>query len=183
MIKRQYKQYTKEFKLEAIRLAEESDRPVTQVARELGLRVNQLYKWRTPLEAKQNGAFMGKCSAKDKGTEIRRLKKALAASQEENEFLKKGGVLCEEPAMRYAVIHRHHNQHSVRMMCRATGVSRSGYYDWVGRLVSRRTQRHQKLTEKIRYFHQVRRGSPRIREELLESGERVRENTVAIACG
>ena len=42
MSKRQYKTYSKEFKLEAIRLADESDKPVTQVARELGLRVNQI---------------------------------------------------------------------------------------------------------------------------------------------
>ena len=42
MSKRQHKTYSKEFKLEAIRLADESDKPVTQVARELGLRVNQI---------------------------------------------------------------------------------------------------------------------------------------------
>jgi transposase len=44
MAKRPYPKYSKEFKVEAIRLAEESDKPVTQVARELGLRVNQIYK-------------------------------------------------------------------------------------------------------------------------------------------
>ena len=85
--------------------------------------------------------------------------------------------------MRYTVIHKHRSQYAVRMMCRAMGVSRSGYYDWVSRPVSRRAQRHQALTEKIRYFHQVSRetyGSPRIRKDLLESGERVGENTVAL---
>ena len=50
MSKRAYKTYTKEFKVEAIRLAEESDQPMTQVARKLGLRVNQIYKWRKQLE-------------------------------------------------------------------------------------------------------------------------------------
>ena len=92
MSKRQYKTYSKEFKLEAIRLADESDKPVTQVARELGLRVNQIYKWRKQLEEKQKGAVSGKQAATDKDAEIRRLKKALAASQEENEFLKKTAV-------------------------------------------------------------------------------------------
>ena len=85
--------------------------------------------------------------------------------------------------MRYTVIHKHRSQYAVRMMCRAMGVSRSGYYDWVSRPVSRRAQHHQALTEKIRYFHQVSRetyGSPRIRKDLLESGERVGENTVAL---
>ncbi len=92
MNKRACKTYTKEFKLEAIRLADKSDKPVTQVARELGLRVNQIYKWRKQLEEKQGSAFSGKRAAKDKDAEIRRLKKALAASQEENEFLKKTAV-------------------------------------------------------------------------------------------
>ena len=85
--------------------------------------------------------------------------------------------------MRYTAIHKHRSQCAVRMMCRAMGVSRSGYYDWVSRPVSQRAQRHQALTEKIRYFHQVSRetyGSPRIRKDLLESGERVGENTVAL---
>ncbi len=94
MSKRAYKIYTKEFKLEAIRLADETDKPVTQVARELGLRVNQIYKWKEQLNMKQEGAFpgKGKATAKDKDAEIQRLRKALAASQEENEFLKKTAV-------------------------------------------------------------------------------------------
>ncbi|BFM49947.1 transposase [Marinomonas sp. THO17] len=41
-----YNAYTKEFKLEAIRLMETSDKPAADVARELGLRRNQLYKWK-----------------------------------------------------------------------------------------------------------------------------------------
>ena len=94
MSKRAYKTYSKEFKVEAIRLADESDKPVTQVARELGLRVNQIYKWRVQLKEKQNGAFSGAGTGTGTGkdAEIRRLKKALAASLEENEFLKKTAV-------------------------------------------------------------------------------------------
>lgn len=85
--------------------------------------------------------------------------------------------------MRYAAIYQYHAQYPVRMMCRAMSVSRSGYYDWRGRPESTRARRHRGLTEKIRYFHQVSRetyGSPRIREDLLESGEQVGENTVAL---
>lgn len=96
MNKRAYKTYSKEFKLEAIRLAEASDNTVTQVARELGLRVNQIYKWKKQLEEKQDDAFSGKRGQtpkdRDKDAEIQRLKKALADSQEENAFLKKTAV-------------------------------------------------------------------------------------------
>ena len=97
MSNRKYQKYSREFKLEAIRLAEVSDKPVTQVARELGLRVNQIYKWKKQLEEKKDGAFSGKpgrpAKDQDKDAEIRRLKKALADSQEENEFLKKTAML------------------------------------------------------------------------------------------
>jgi len=41
-----YKTYTKEFKLEALRLMEESDKTPTEIAMQLGLRRNQLYKWK-----------------------------------------------------------------------------------------------------------------------------------------
>jgi transposase len=39
-----YKTFTKEFKLEAVRLMKESDRPALEIALELGVRRNQLYK-------------------------------------------------------------------------------------------------------------------------------------------
>ena len=41
-----YTTYSKEFKLEAIRLMNESERPASQIAMELGIRRNQLYKWK-----------------------------------------------------------------------------------------------------------------------------------------
>jgi putative transposase len=81
------------------------------------------------------------------------------------------------------VIHRYRHQHSVRMMCRLLGVSRSGYHAWVDRPESARSQRHCSLTEKIRHFHQASRetyGAPRIHQDLQETGERVGENTVAL---
>lgn len=96
MSDKKYQAYSREFKLEAIRLAGASDKPVTQVARELGLRVNQIYKWKKQLEEKKDSAFTGQpgrpANDQNKDAEIRRLKKALAESQEENEFLKKTAI-------------------------------------------------------------------------------------------
>lgn len=43
------KTFTLEFKLESVRQMEESDRPASEIARELGIRRNQLYKWREQL--------------------------------------------------------------------------------------------------------------------------------------
>ena len=59
MSREPYKTYSREFKLEAIRLAEQSDKTVTQISRELGLRTNQIYKWKQQLEVHSSKAFPG----------------------------------------------------------------------------------------------------------------------------
>ena len=51
--------YTKEFKLEALRLMAETSRPASEIARELGVRRNQLYKWQEEFKAKGDLAFRG----------------------------------------------------------------------------------------------------------------------------
>jgi transposase len=42
MERKDYKRYSREFKLEAVRLASLSEKPKAQIARDLGIRVNQL---------------------------------------------------------------------------------------------------------------------------------------------
>ena len=89
---KKYQRYSKEFKLEAIRLAESSDRPVTAVARELGIRVNQIYKWKQQLTDKHDDAFPGQGKRLGKEAELARLRKALALAHEENAILKKAAA-------------------------------------------------------------------------------------------
>ena len=43
---RKRSQFTREFKQEAVRLLEEGNKPAAELARELGIRRNQLYKWK-----------------------------------------------------------------------------------------------------------------------------------------
>ena len=38
--------FSREFKLEAVRLLDEGKKPPAELARELGIRRNQLYKWK-----------------------------------------------------------------------------------------------------------------------------------------
>ena len=49
------KRFTKEFKLEALRLMKESGKPSADVARELGIRRNQLYKWQDEFNVQGTG--------------------------------------------------------------------------------------------------------------------------------
>ena len=88
-----YNTYTKEFKLEALRLMEESGRPASEIAMKLGIRRNQLYKWKEQMA--NNGdvakAKKGRPKKKDE-SELTRVKRELKRVTEENEILKKAAV-------------------------------------------------------------------------------------------
>ncbi|MFT5140540.1 MAG: transposase [Lysobacterales bacterium] len=98
MSKRTYQQYSPEFKREAVRLAEQTDGPITQVARELGVRVNQIYKWRREINEKQGDAFPGKGRRPAREDEIVRLRREVERLRMENEILKKAkAYFAREP--------------------------------------------------------------------------------------
>lgn len=84
--------------------------------------------------------------------------------------------------MKYAFIQTESTHHKIIRMCDVLSVSSSGYYDWVDRPKSPRAQQSQRLVTKIRCFHEASHrvyGSPRIHEDLVESGETVGVNRVA----
>ncbi len=88
-----YKTYTKEFKQEAIRLMEESDKTPSEVARELGLRRNQLYKWKEQLDSKGDQAFKGRGRPKKEDqSDLSKLKQENENLREEVEILKKAAA-------------------------------------------------------------------------------------------
>ena len=85
-----YKIYSKEFKLEAVRLLERSGKPGAEIARELGIRRNQLYKWQEQLKTKSgDGVFPGHGRRAGREAELARLQRENARLKEENEILKK----------------------------------------------------------------------------------------------
>lgn len=49
------KQFIPEFKREAVQLLESGSRPASEIARDLGIARNQLYKWQTELRARGAG--------------------------------------------------------------------------------------------------------------------------------
>ena len=85
-----YKTYSKEFKLEALRLMEQSDRPASEIAMQLGIRRNQLYKWNEQMKktGEVPSAKKGRPKKEDQ-TEIAHLRQELKRVKEENEILKK----------------------------------------------------------------------------------------------
>ena len=81
--------YIKEFKIEAVRLSEESDVTVHEIARELGVHPNTLYKWRQQYLEDGEEAFPGHGNLKAGDDEVRQLRRELARVREEREILKK----------------------------------------------------------------------------------------------
>ena len=91
--------YTREFKLEALRLMRESERKTADIARELGVRRNQLYKWQEEYSEKGERAFCGSGRPpKDSQSELARLRQDNKRLQEENEILKKAAVFFAKEA-------------------------------------------------------------------------------------
>jgi transposase len=86
---RQRRRFTREFKLEAVRLLELGRKPATQLALELGVQRNQLYKWQAQVKA---GAPLHASPGRPKvaqESELSRLKRELQRVTEERDALKK----------------------------------------------------------------------------------------------
>ena len=87
MERKERRHHTREFKLEAVRLAGVGDKTKAKVARELGVRVNQLRQWRLDFEEEErNGVPKQELATaeQDLGT----LRRENARLREENELLK-----------------------------------------------------------------------------------------------
>lgn len=80
------KQYTPEFRHEALKLAERTG--VAAAARELGLYESQLYNWRS----KQQNQHSSSEREQEKSAEIARLKRQLAERDEELAILQKAAT-------------------------------------------------------------------------------------------
>jgi len=86
---RQRQRFSAEFKREAVRLLELGQKPGTQLALELGVARNRIYKWQTQLKA-NGGVFRtpGRPKVAEEN-ELSRLKRELKRVTEELEILKK----------------------------------------------------------------------------------------------
>lgn len=88
-----YKTYSKEFKEEAIRLMETSQKPSSEIAMELGIRRNQLYKWKEQMDNKGDKAFSGRGRPKKEDqSDVTTLRQENERLREEVEILKKAAA-------------------------------------------------------------------------------------------
>jgi transposase-like protein len=79
------------------------DRPASEIAAELAIRSNLLYKWKEYLERKGRNPKKG------------------------------SSVLCSSVQVKYGFIRENRSAHSVSTLCDVLGISCSGYHDWLDR--------------------------------------------------
>ena len=90
--------YAREFKIEAVRLAEASHKPYSEVAQELGISQSALYRWRQEYRLDAQQAFPGKGNLKADDQEIATLRKRVRELEMENEILKKATAIFARPS-------------------------------------------------------------------------------------
>ena len=81
--------FTREFKVEAVRMVVEDGMSQAQVSRELGISRETINRWRKQLQADPEQAFPGHGKLKPRDEELATLRRENNRLQMENDFLKK----------------------------------------------------------------------------------------------
>jgi transposase len=86
-MERKRRKFTREFKVEAVRLVVEGGMSVARVARDLGIRSNLLGRWKRGFEGELGGVRSG-----EQEGEVERLRRENKRLQMERDFLKKAAA-------------------------------------------------------------------------------------------
>jgi transposase len=95
---RKRKTYSREFKLETLRLVETSDLPIVQIERDLGLPKGTVHRWRRQLAKDGEEAFPGKGKLKPQDDLIRQLRRENEILRQERDILKKAMAIFSRPS-------------------------------------------------------------------------------------
>jgi transposase len=93
--------FSKEFKIEAVRLSQSSGKSDMQLARELGINRTSLKRWRDELAADQGAgssdAFRGNGKRSEEAERIWKLEREVESLKRERELLKKVLAIVSQP--------------------------------------------------------------------------------------
>ena len=89
MTKRKRKSYSRDFKIEAVRLITDRGYSIAEASRNLGIEYSVLRRWKKQFENDSNYAFPGKGKLKPQDEEMRQLKRKLERVTQERDILKK----------------------------------------------------------------------------------------------
>lgn len=93
----QRRTFTKEFKLEALRMLDEAKKTRRQVADDLGIAIKTLDRWRSESRANPNEAFRGHGNRTAEQEQLRQLQREVESLKREREILKKTLVIFTQP--------------------------------------------------------------------------------------
>jgi len=91
------RRYTREFKLEAVRLYESSEKSMRVIEQELGITPYLLSKWVQQLREQETSAFPGKGKQSETDAELQRLRREVEILRQERDILKKAVIIFSEP--------------------------------------------------------------------------------------
>jgi transposase len=86
------RRFTREFKLEAVKLVRERGVSIAQAARDIGIHANVLRDWVRSLAADPQQAFPGQGRMKPDQLELERLRREVAKLKAERDILKKAAA-------------------------------------------------------------------------------------------
>lgn len=84
------RKYTREYKQEAVALVQQSNQPISHIAKSLGLNDTMLRRWIKEFSEPARTAFTGNGNPRDE--EIARLKRELAEVKRERDFLREAAT-------------------------------------------------------------------------------------------
>ena len=177
---RKRRKFSKEFKLETVKLVKEGPRSVGEVARDLDLTESAVRNWVRQFDV-DAGVREGVSHGRARGVAPAALGEP-AATDGARHLKKSDGLLRQGIDVRFAFIEAEKARFPVTMMCRLLEVSRSGFYASRGRRESTRAGEDRRLLVNIKASHTASRGtygSPRVHRDLVEDGVAVGRHRVA----
>src|SRR5680860_1300913 len=150
------REFTPEYKDEAVKLVVNTGRPVATVARELGVKEQTLGRW-VNLYRERQEAGDGALSETERA-ELARLRKENSELKMDRAFLKKSVRLLRPGSLGYereafALMLAEKSNFTVSRMARLLEVSRSGFYAWCHRVPSKPAVRAESIEQKVTWFH------------------------------
>ena len=143
------RKFTREFKLEAVRLIKERGVSYAQASHDLSVHQSQLRSWVKALADDPRHAFPGQGQMKPEQLEIAQLKREVIRLKAERDILKKA-YFAKEFDVKFGFVAKHRGIWPAEWLCGALGVSRGGFYAWLRRPRSRRSRRDEELGAKVR---------------------------------
>src|SRR6266404_233874 len=123
------RKFTREFKLEAVRLIKDRGVSYVQASEDLGVHTSQLRDWVKKFADDPQHAFPGHGQMKLEQLEIARPKREVAKLKAERDILKKSrGLPREGIDVKFGFIAKHRGIWPAEWLCKALGVSRGSFH-------------------------------------------------------